>query len=668
MGERERRRGKTELAKLVANDGGETEKSPRVMNKSLTSEILPHERGVDDDTFSSVQPHKTSLLLSPSPHHQFSSTPPLPPPSRLGTSEQTKTTDNDTSILSTQLSPLSSSSPNHSRTTLSNDPKDHSERIGPSGEERKSKKVDFNLSAHMSSSDQLNPTVQTNEESGRGEIETREENKPSTPSMATSSTPVTGEGPARKGLQSFRRRSRSPAGSIMREIRKMSLASQDAREEKKKATAAASATGMATTPSGPTPTSKKAAKKLSRRRKRKEEEYTDKDRAAAVTLGSRDIKQSLKAKKKRERKLRISIDLLHSEDFLSAMLVVEAAYQMRVKKQTKAALSTLNKALELQPMHKAALVARSQCHLKLGDAASALRDAQTSFDGNETYIMGLYQYAEALYNLGQFEKALIAYHRGYRIRKVENFRIGIQKSQEAIRRAIGDRSATQIEDLDQILPLIDELEASANLKMESGGSSIPNESDGVGANNASAGGGGDAAMRSGGRIGSKHKTPSKSRARWVAREVLGQMYFDKDYLTKFLLRPDIRSDQGASQELRSNATEALNYLEIREQFWRQQNPMYARKQGLNFNNKYIQHKPISKGWQINILRFANRPFSPLSSQKEPVCASSCDLMGSVAQHLPALTYTYVIVPFREGYLWKRQIHDEPIVGVVSTKS
>jgi len=52
--------------------------------------------------------------------------------------------------------------------------------------------------------------------------------------------------------------------------------------------------------------------------------------------------------------------------------------------------------------------------------------------------MGLYQYAEALYNLGQFEKALIAYHRGYRLRKdMDGFRIGVQKSQEAIQKAIG---------------------------------------------------------------------------------------------------------------------------------------------------------------------------------------------------------------------------------------
>jgi len=95
-------------------------------------------------------------------------------------------------------------------------------------------------------------------------------------------------------------------------------------------------------------------------------------------------------------------------------------------------------ALELKNKNKSALVARSQCHLKLGDAAAALKDAEASFDSEDTYIQGLYQFAEALFNLGQFEQALIAFHRGFRARRdKEEFRVGINKAQDAIRRAIG---------------------------------------------------------------------------------------------------------------------------------------------------------------------------------------------------------------------------------------
>lgn len=125
-----------------------------------------------------------------------------------------------------------------------------------------------------------------------------------------------------------KRTPRSPSGSLLLEIRKMSLASQDAEEEKKKQSASSTTT----------------TRRIRRiRRRKREEEYTDKDRAAAVTLGSRDIKQSLKAKKKRDRKMNLSLDFMSSEEYLASMLVVEALYQLRVRKTPQAALATLNK-------------------------------------------------------------------------------------------------------------------------------------------------------------------------------------------------------------------------------------------------------------------------------------------------------------------------------------
>lgn len=118
----------------------------------------------------------------------------------------------------------------------------------------------------------------------------------------------------------------------------MSLASQDALEEKKKTAEAA----------GSAPTSgRKFGKKGKFKRRKPEEVFTDKDRAAAVTLGSKDIKQSLKAKKKRDRKMRLSISFLSGEDYVVGALMGEAAYQMRVKNQPEAALHTLNKVLRI---------------------------------------------------------------------------------------------------------------------------------------------------------------------------------------------------------------------------------------------------------------------------------------------------------------------------------
>ena len=51
---------------------------------------------------------------------------------------------------------------------------------------------------------------------------------------------------------------------------------------------------------------------------------------------------------------------------------------------------------------------------------------------------GLYQKAEALYSKGDFEYALVFYHRGHKIRpELHQFTLGVQKAQEAINNCIG---------------------------------------------------------------------------------------------------------------------------------------------------------------------------------------------------------------------------------------
>ncbi len=56
-------------------------------------------------------------------------------------------------------------------------------------------------------------------------------------------------------------------------------------------------------------------------------------------------------------------------------------------------------------------------------------------------MQGLYQKAEALYAMGNFEYALVFYHRGHKIRpELYEFVLGIQKAQEAIDNSIGSES------------------------------------------------------------------------------------------------------------------------------------------------------------------------------------------------------------------------------------
>lgn len=52
---------------------------------------------------------------------------------------------------------------------------------------------------------------------------------------------------------------------------------------------------------------------------------------------------------------------------------------------------------------------------------------------------GLYQKAEALYHMGEFEFALMFYHRGQKLRpQIEEFRLGIQRAEKSIEDAIGN--------------------------------------------------------------------------------------------------------------------------------------------------------------------------------------------------------------------------------------
>lgn len=52
-------------------------------------------------------------------------------------------------------------------------------------------------------------------------------------------------------------------------------------------------------------------------------------------------------------------------------------------------------------------------------------------------FQGILQKAETLYTMGDFEFALVFYHRGYKLRPDREFKVGIQKAQEAINNSVG---------------------------------------------------------------------------------------------------------------------------------------------------------------------------------------------------------------------------------------
>ncbi|XP_029293478.1 outer dynein arm-docking complex subunit 4 isoform X2 [Cottoperca gobio] len=103
------------------------------------------------------------------------------------------------------------------------------------------------------------------------------------------------------------------------------------------------------------------------------------------------------------------------------------------------------KALTLKPDDKTCFVGRSKCYLKMGQSENALKDAEASLEEDKSFSEGLYQKAEALYYMGEFEFGLVFYHRGQKIRpQIQEFRLGIQKAQEAIENSVGSPSSVKL--------------------------------------------------------------------------------------------------------------------------------------------------------------------------------------------------------------------------------
>ncbi|CAH0689873.1 unnamed protein product [Chilo suppressalis] len=174
------------------------------------------------------------------------------------------------------------------------------------------------------------------------------------------------------------------------------------------------------------------------------------------------------------------------------------------------ALIALDKAVELAPEEKAAYVSRSKCYLLLGEPRQALADAETALGLDPKHAKALLQKAEALYYCGEFEMSLVFYHRGLRARPdLIEFRLGVQKAQEAIENTIGEKPVK--------------------------------------------------------KPAPKRRSSSKSQ-----KPVLGQLMSDKLYLENLLKNPDLAIADKKNDIVTKQAEEAIRFLENREEFWRQQ--------------------------------------------------------------------------------------------------
>ncbi|XP_040169345.1 outer dynein arm-docking complex subunit 4 [Anopheles arabiensis] len=254
-----------------------------------------------------------------------------------------------------------------------------------------------------------------------------------------------------------------------------------------------------------------------------DEVYTDKDRAAAVSIGNFDIKQNLINKRRQERN-----EALQTEEAEPGAILALGMREIKNGNLDNAVLF-ISKALEMNNNDQNALVARSRCFLQLGEPGKALQDAETALVLDKNNIRAIYQKAEALYYLGQFEHSLMFFHRGLRLRpELASFRLGVQKTQEAIENTIGNNTKNQ----PQKKPTKVEKPKTAK----------------------------------------RNQLSREELEKRASRRLLGDLYIDKEYLENLIKHPDLRKADTNTEGVSEYAKDAINFLNNRQEFWRQQKP------------------------------------------------------------------------------------------------
>ncbi|GIQ80560.1 hypothetical protein KIPB_001380 [Kipferlia bialata] len=251
------------------------------------------------------------------------------------------------------------------------------------------------------------------------------------------------------------------------------------------------------------------------------------------------------------------------------------------------AVDAYTKALDLRRDDKNVLMARSKCYVALAKPDLAIKDADTCIGSDRSFYRGIYQKAEALFTSGDFELALVFYHRAHRLRTdVEIYKLGIQKAQDAIYSAFRtqlpegyyhdpleeeeNESDTDSEEervcttppIMEIMPahtpagqaslpavLMEAPEDSASLSM-----SLP-------------------ASRLDRKKGKEKKKKRETLPPLVTKvtptkRLLGSLYADHAFLAELAKDTNLMGDA----EIKGLVGESLDYLDARSEFWRQQVP------------------------------------------------------------------------------------------------
>lgn len=271
-------------------------------------------------------------------------------------------------------------------------------------------------------------------------------------------------------------------------------------------------------------------------------------------------------KKGEKRKLSATGSLASStkEDVVSFEVCHAEGNTFRSMGMYKKAINSYTKALDMKPTNKTCLLARSQCYQQVGCNDLALADANKMVAEDTKSIKGLLQKADVYYQMGEFEYSLMLYHRGNKIRpEIQAFRLGIQKSKEAIDNSVGENAGIELENKGD-LSFFTEAQK-PQVKRKDGANRPTHQTQQQQRQNRD----------------KKARQPRTAKAnekdKKTVKQLLGELYDDMNYLKNLLHESEQTTKTKANEQVAELATECLDYLDHRAEFWQQQQPTYSRE-------------------------------------------------------------------------------------------
>ncbi|KAI9101187.1 hypothetical protein DFS34DRAFT_570241, partial [Phlyctochytrium arcticum] len=241
-----------------------------------------------------------------------------------------------------------------------------------------------------------------------------------------------------------------------------------------------------------------------------------------------------------------------------------------------AAISLFSRAIEIRPMDINALAARSRCRTLLGEHEAARRDAEIALEADPTFAKALTAKADAMYGSGDFEGALMWYHRGAQSRPdVDDFRVGVGRCQEAIMSAVDGIDPDKLRSRRAIEKQEEELRKKSGPKKGTGGMGVhPGAVGSLRPTGRHAGKGliGAGAARRSINAASPHITraPTAYDQETLERNLLEELYEDRAFLKS--LAKDTKLMRSVGSPVSKLIEEGLEYTASRLEYWRMRNP------------------------------------------------------------------------------------------------